>query len=75
MATVRTLKWDGYGDSLIANALGVKGFYRISGKPNAWTLTSPNETSFQGTPGFETQHAAMRAAQVDFNNRIESELV
>lgn len=75
---VRTLEWtvrnEINGQTFTASAMGIGTFYKVSGTPGDWTLTSPGLTCYVHTPDYETQKAAMRAAQVDFERRIRAEL-
>lgn len=71
---VRQLVWEGVGARVEAPALGLRVFYRVDGSPGNWTLTSPGETAYVQTPGYQTQRAAQAAAQIDFERRICAEL-
>lgn len=71
---VRTLKWEGYGASLTAGALGLDVFYMVNGAPGNWTLASPGARAYVSTHGYVTQSAAKAAAQVDLDRRIRAEL-
>ncbi|UWF58029.1 hypothetical protein [Brucella sp. 2716] len=63
---VTNLIWTGHGDELKASAFGISAFYRISGKPDDWTVTWPGEDRYIHTSGFKTQTEAKAAAQADY---------
>lgn len=68
------LEWRGYGERLTASAFGIEVFYQVSGLPGEWTLKSPGAREYVDTPGYETQHAAKAAAQLDFERRVRASL-
>lgn len=71
--TVQPLAWcsAGYnGQSQEASALGLDVFYRVSGKPGDWTLTSPGAREYVHTPGYAARADARAAAQVDYARRV-----
>lgn len=68
------LDWKGYGDELKASAFGISAFYRISGKPDDWTVTWPGEDRYVHNSGFKTQAEAKAAAFQDYQSRILSAL-
>lgn len=75
MIDVHALQWrqtDFAGKTFAADAFGIKGFYRISGKPGEWSLLSPGPLTYMETPGYQTQVAAKDAASVDFKRRVEA---
>lgn len=77
-ALVKALEWRPYGrhgQGFEAAALGLEVFYRVSGEPGNWTLTSPGATEYVHTPGYGTRAGAQDAAQVDLERRIRCALV
>ena len=67
---VKSLQWIVRGKSVgpvvYAGAFGVTHFYSISGKEGDWTLSYPGADCMIHVDGFETQHSAREAAQVDY---------
>ncbi|SIP88951.1 hypothetical protein SAMN05880590_10112 [Rhizobium sp. RU35A] len=70
----KTLDWIVRGQSaevpvIYAGAFGIDRFYSVKGTPGNWTLSYPGADCMTHLDGFQTQSAARKAAQADYEAR------